>query len=234
MSGTRAAVTTAECSRWCSQRCSGAGTAGICRDAQRGRLLRHGPRRRSSGHQRVAHACRRTRLSSRSTSVGRSRLSACRSQSSWRRSGAGTSITQRRPSTSRLRTRRFPSLELFPNPTLAWGRRSMCPASTRRPRYDLSLTQTILLGGKLHARTAVARDQSAAARAQLDDFLRTLRGTSATAYVDAVHAEQVYQRKRQTAGIWIGWCAQRATGQSGGYRRDRFRAVAGRCRAVSW
>lgn len=89
---------------------------------------------------------------------------------------------------------------LFPNPTLAWGTGVDVSGQHQATSYDLSLTQTILLGGKLHARTAVARDQSAAARAQLDDFLRTLRGTSATAYVDAVHAEQVYQRKRQTAG----------------------------------
>jgi cobalt-zinc-cadmium efflux system outer membrane protein len=89
---------------------------------------------------------------------------------------------------------------LFPNPTLAWGTGVDVSGQHQATSYDLSLTQTILLGGKLHARTAVARDQLAAARAQLDDFLRTLRGTAATAYVDAVHAEQVYQRKRQTAG----------------------------------
>jgi outer membrane protein, heavy metal efflux system len=88
---------------------------------------------------------------------------------------------------------------LFPNPTLAWGTAVDVSGQHQATSYDLSLTQTILLGGKLHARTAVARDQLAAAHAQLDDFLRTLRGTAATAYVDAVHAEQVYLRKRQTA-----------------------------------
>jgi outer membrane protein, heavy metal efflux system len=88
---------------------------------------------------------------------------------------------------------------LFPNPTLAWGTGVDVSGQHQATSYDLSLTQTILLGRKLHARTAVARDQLAAARAQLDDFLRTLRGTAATAYVDAVHAEQVYLRKRQTA-----------------------------------
>jgi outer membrane protein, heavy metal efflux system len=88
---------------------------------------------------------------------------------------------------------------LFPNPTLAWGTGLDVSGEHQATSYDLSLTQTILLGGKRRARTAVARDQLAAARAQLDDFLRTLRGTAATAYVDAVHAEQVFGRKRQTA-----------------------------------
>jgi len=88
---------------------------------------------------------------------------------------------------------------LFPNPTLAWGAGLDVSGEHQATSYDLSLTQTILLGRKRHARSTVARDQLAAARAQLDDFLRMLRGTAATAYVDAVHAEQVYGRKRQTA-----------------------------------
>ncbi len=88
---------------------------------------------------------------------------------------------------------------LYPNPTLAWGTALDVSGQHQATSYDVALTQTILLGGKRGARTDVARGQLAAARAQLDDFLRTLRGTAATAYVDAVHAEQVYARKRQTA-----------------------------------
>jgi cobalt-zinc-cadmium efflux system outer membrane protein len=87
--------------------------------------------------------------------------------------------------------------KLYPNPTIAGG--VDIPAKNQATSYDLSLTQTILLGEKRKSRTAVARDQAAAARAQLDDFLRTLWGTAATAYVDALHAEQVYMRKRRTA-----------------------------------
>ncbi len=88
---------------------------------------------------------------------------------------------------------------LFPNPSIAWGTGLDVSGQHQATAYDLSLTQTILLGGKRGAKTDVARDQLAASRAQLDDFLRTLRGTAATAYVDAVHAEQAYARKRQTA-----------------------------------
>jgi cobalt-zinc-cadmium efflux system outer membrane protein len=88
---------------------------------------------------------------------------------------------------------------LYPNPTLAWGAGLDVSGQHQATSYDLSLTQSILLGGKRGARTDVARGQLAAAKAQLDDFLRTLRGTATTAYVDAVHAEQVYGRKRQTA-----------------------------------
>ncbi len=88
---------------------------------------------------------------------------------------------------------------LFPNPTLDWGGALDVSGAHQASSFAISLTQTILVGGKLHARTRVASEQLAAARAQLDDFLRTLRGTAATAYVDAVHAEQVYERKRRTA-----------------------------------
>jgi cobalt-zinc-cadmium efflux system outer membrane protein len=88
---------------------------------------------------------------------------------------------------------------LFPNPTLDWGGAFDVSGAHQASSFAISLTQTILVGGKLHARTRVASEQLAAARAQLDDFLRTLRGTAATAYVDAVHAEQVYERKRRTA-----------------------------------
>jgi outer membrane protein, heavy metal efflux system len=88
---------------------------------------------------------------------------------------------------------------LFPNPSLDWGGSFDISGQNQASSYAITLTQTVLLGGKIHARTRVAAEQLAAARAQLDDFLRTLRGTAATAYVDAVHAEQAYARKRQTA-----------------------------------
>jgi cobalt-zinc-cadmium efflux system outer membrane protein len=88
---------------------------------------------------------------------------------------------------------------LFPNPSLDWAGSFDVSGQHQASTYAITLSQTILLGGKLHARTRVASEQLAAARAQLDDFLRTLRGTAATAYVDAVHAEQVYERKRKTA-----------------------------------
>jgi len=89
---------------------------------------------------------------------------------------------------------------LIPNPTLAWSATKDVSGQHQATSYDLSLTQTILLGGKRSARSDVARAQLGAARAQLDDFLRTLLGTAATAYADATHAEQVYARKRRTVG----------------------------------
>jgi outer membrane protein, heavy metal efflux system len=88
---------------------------------------------------------------------------------------------------------------LYPNPSLAWGAGLDVSGQHQATSYDVALTQTILIGGKRGARTEVARGQLAAARAQLDDFLRTLRATAATTYADAVHAEQVYARKRQTS-----------------------------------
>lgn len=88
---------------------------------------------------------------------------------------------------------------LYPNPSIAWGAGLDVSGQHQATSYDVALTQTILFGGKRGARTDVARGQLAATKAQLDDFLRTLRGTAATAYADAVHAEQLFARKRQTA-----------------------------------
>jgi outer membrane protein TolC len=88
---------------------------------------------------------------------------------------------------------------LFPNPSIAWGAGLDVSGQHQATSYDLALSQTILVGGKRGARTDVARGQLAATKAQLDDFLRTLRGTAAATYADAVHAEQVFARKRQTA-----------------------------------
>jgi cobalt-zinc-cadmium efflux system outer membrane protein len=88
---------------------------------------------------------------------------------------------------------------LFPNPSLSYGAGFDVSGQHQATSYDIALTQTILLGGKRGARTDVARGQRAAAKAQLDDFLRTLRGTAASADADAVYAEQVYRRSRQTA-----------------------------------
>jgi cobalt-zinc-cadmium efflux system outer membrane protein len=88
---------------------------------------------------------------------------------------------------------------LYPNPTLAWGTAFDVSGERQATNYDLTLSESLLLGGKRGARTDVARYQLGAAEAQLADFLRTLRATAATAYADAIHAEQVYARKRRTA-----------------------------------
>ena len=88
----------------------------------------------------------------------------------------------------------------LPEPSLAWGAGLDVSGEHQATSYDVSLTQTILFGGKLHARTVSRASNCAAATAQLDDFLRTLRGTAATAYVDAVHAEQVYRAQTANGG----------------------------------
>ena len=88
---------------------------------------------------------------------------------------------------------------LFPNPGLAVGTDFDVAGEHQATANDVALTWTLLLAGKRGAHIAAARGQLAAARAQLDDFLRTLRGQAGDAYADAVHAEQVYARKRRTA-----------------------------------
>lgn len=56
----------------------------------------------------------------------------------------------------------------------------------------------IELGGKRRARVAVADVGLATAHAELEDFVRTLRSVAANAYIDALHARLVVDRKKKT------------------------------------
>jgi hypothetical protein len=51
-----------------------------------------------------------------------------------------------------------------------------------------SVSEEIPLGGKLSAKEAVAQTAASQAQAQLEDFFRILRGTAASAYIDALNA----------------------------------------------
>jgi len=60
------------------------------------------------------------------------------------------------------------------------------------------LSQTIELGGKRGARIAEARAGVTLAQAQLADFFETLRASATNAYIDALSARQILDRKRRT------------------------------------
>lgn len=60
------------------------------------------------------------------------------------------------------------------------------------------ISQTIELGGKRGARIAEARAGVTLAQAQLADLLETLRVSAANAFIDALSARQILDRKRRT------------------------------------
>jgi cobalt-zinc-cadmium efflux system outer membrane protein len=62
----------------------------------------------------------------------------------------------------------------------------------------LGLGYTVELGGKRSARIAAAEAGHAGARADLDDFLRNLRGTATSGFIDGLHTRLVLDRKQQT------------------------------------
>ena len=77
------------------------------------------------------------------------------------------------------------------------------------PQYDISngfvqnefsttLSGTLELGGKRGARVGLARSNASAAAADLDNAVREMRAASANAYVDALLARLVLERKKKT------------------------------------
>ena len=89
--------------------------------------------------------------------------------------------------------------KIFPDPQLTASVLSVDASGTGSPTiFGVSVSQTIELGGKRGARIAATRDDLSAARATLEDFLRTLRGESTDAFVDALARRLVLDRKVQT------------------------------------
>jgi cobalt-zinc-cadmium efflux system outer membrane protein len=94
---------------------------------------------------------------------------------------------------------------LWPNPTISGGYTtpfhqsntipSIPEPSPVLPSQDLphsttaSISEEIPLGGKLSSKEAVATANAGQAQAQLEDFFRNLRGTAASAYIDAITAK---------------------------------------------
>jgi cobalt-zinc-cadmium efflux system outer membrane protein len=89
--------------------------------------------------------------------------------------------------------------KIFPDPTLTAGlasydlQRNGAPTAT-----TVGVSETVELGGKRGARVATAEAGRAGAHADLEDFLRTLRANAAGAFIDALHARLVLERKQLT------------------------------------
>lgn len=92
---------------------------------------------------------------------------------------------------------------VFPNPTLTGGtagRDITDSGSQKEPaNNELGVAQTVELGGKRRRRVTVAQANLAQAAATLDDFYRTLRGSAATAFVDALTKRRIVEEKERSA-----------------------------------
>ena len=88
---------------------------------------------------------------------------------------------------------------LFPEPTLSAGIASFDIRATGAPTATtLAVSETVELGGKRHNRIRVAEAGVASAKSDLDDFFRTLRAQASNAFIDALSARLVLERKQRT------------------------------------
>ncbi|MEO7331893.1 MAG: TolC family protein, partial [Minicystis sp.] len=88
---------------------------------------------------------------------------------------------------------------IFPEPVLTAGIASVDISGKGAPTATtVGLGYTVELGGKRQAKIAAASADLALARTDLDDFLRTLRGSASLAFIDGLHARLVLERKQQT------------------------------------
>ena len=89
--------------------------------------------------------------------------------------------------------------KIFPDPVLTGGLAAIDVSGEGAPTSTtLGVSETIELGGKRGARVATAEAGHAGAQADLEDFLRGLRATAASAFIDALHARLVLERKKLT------------------------------------
>ncbi len=93
---------------------------------------------------------------------------------------------------------------IYPDPAFQAGYGGDVSGQRQVTTYEGDLSQTILLGGKIGARTDAANANLQANQAQLSDFLRNLRALAADSYIDAVtglltlqHETKALQRAHQ-------------------------------------
>jgi hypothetical protein len=84
---------------------------------------------------------------------------------------------------------------IYPDPTFQSGYAGDVSDERQVTTYSGQLSETILLGGKIKARTDAATETLALSRAQLADFLRNLRVQAANAFIDGLTESLVLQRK---------------------------------------
>jgi len=91
---------------------------------------------------------------------------------------------------------------LMPDPTLTTGVSSRELYGPSRPvnptQVMVGLAWTLETGGKRGARVAVANEGAGKARADLETYLSDLRLAAENAFVDALRAQRILERKRKT------------------------------------
>jgi len=89
--------------------------------------------------------------------------------------------------------------KLFPDPQLSGGISSFDIARSGAPTaLDVNISAVVERGGKRGNRIRVADRGVVGAKDDLSDFIRTLRGQAADAFVDALSARLVLSRKQKT------------------------------------
>jgi cobalt-zinc-cadmium efflux system outer membrane protein len=89
---------------------------------------------------------------------------------------------------------------VFPDPQLTAGLLQYDITQRANPTASIvELNVPLQIGGQRGARIDLANAELTAAQSDLQDFLRVLRANAAGAYVDAIHAQLVLDRRDQTA-----------------------------------
>jgi outer membrane protein, heavy metal efflux system len=87
---------------------------------------------------------------------------------------------------------------VYPNPTLQSGYSTDVSHEKQATAYAGGISQTILLGGKIRARTEVAKSNLLVNAAQLEDFFRNLRAIATNAYIDGSSGQLSLERKKRS------------------------------------
>jgi outer membrane protein, heavy metal efflux system len=87
---------------------------------------------------------------------------------------------------------------VYPNPTFQGSYNGDVSHQKQAANYAVGLSQTILLGGKIGARTDVAQSGIKVANSQLADFFRNLRTNAANAFVDGLTQLLNLERKQRS------------------------------------
>ena len=82
-----------------------------------------------------------------------------------------------------------------PNPVLSGATTHDISGKNQPATYSVGVTELVEVGGKRTFRTDVAVQNLLAASATVEDFFRNLRGTAASAYVDAVTGQLTVEEK---------------------------------------
>ncbi|MEO9233593.1 MAG: TolC family protein [Polyangiaceae bacterium] len=99
-----------------------------------------------------------------------------------------------------LATAQIEVARVFPDPQLTAGLYQYDVTQRANPTASVvALNVPLQIGGQRGARVDLANAELSAAQSDLEDFLRVLRANAAGAYVDAIHAQLVLDRREQTA-----------------------------------